>query len=609
MSRDLPADLWKRLTSTVGLVCTNVDGTVNVMSAEWSCFVNKQPLYAAVALGPRCVTGGRVEEAGEFSVTLCAEDQAALADFAGSFSRADIDKTGSDLVGLGAPEATGTPWVTGGVVAVECLLRQVVPLPSHTLYIGEVVAAHLPDGPVRPLVKHGAMYALGEPVERTQIVAAAEVRPGGTLRVAATGPGGAGAREWRVTLLDADGSPTPLGTYPSALYDDLLVDVPLPAGQDAGALSGHRVVVERDGAKPGTARVAGAGRGAAPVAGAGPGTAPVTEAGRGAAPVTEAGPNTAPVTEAGPNTAPATEAGPNTAPVTEGDPGAPPRPGGRPVTACPGLPESPLRIAVVQTAARPLDIAGNVRIAAGRAGHAARRGARVVVLPELHLCSYDLRRLARDDGAAAVRADRSGQVTDRRMEPLVRVAAHHRVTVLLGAAVRRPGGPLTNSLLAVEPDGTVSVPYDKRHLWHDEEAALFSPGSRASTLSVDGWRLGLGVCYDMSFPEHARAAALTGAHAVLYPAAYASGTEHRAAVYLRARALENTVYTVFANPLGGPAHRPCAGSSAVYGPDGATVADAPAGEDTTLVADLDPKALAAVRRHLRMLAELRTAAR
>ncbi|MFB9735266.1 flavin reductase family protein [Streptomyces thermocoprophilus] len=317
MSRDLPADLWKRLTSTVGLVCTNVDGTVNVMSAEWSCFVNKQPLYAAVALGPRCVTGGRVEEAGEFSVTLCAEDQAALADFAGSFSRADIDKTGSDLVGLGAPEATGTPWVTGGVVAVECLLRQVVPLPSHTLYIGEVVAAHLPDGPVRPLVKHGAMYALGEPVERTQIVAAAEVRPGGTLRVAATGPGGAGAREWRVTLLDADGSPTPLGTYPSALYDDLLVDVPLPAGQDAGALSGHRVVVERDGAKPGTARVAGAGRGAAPVAGAGPGTAPVTEAGRGAAPVTEAGPNTAP----------ATEAGPNTAPVTEGDPGAPRVPG------------------------------------------------------------------------------------------------------------------------------------------------------------------------------------------------------------------------------------------------------------------------------------------
>ncbi|SMF32126.1 flavin reductase family protein [Streptomyces sp. Amel2xC10] len=260
MTRDLPGDLWKKLTSTVGLVSVRHDGGTNVMAAEWSYFVNKRPLYVAVVLGPRTASRRFLESAGEFSVTLCAEDQAALADFAGSFSVTDVDKTGSDLVRLGAPEATATPWVTGGVLAVECRLRQVVPLPVHTLYIGEVVAAHLPERPPRPLVKHGAMHTLGEPVRRTEIVAAAELRPGGTLRVAATGPAQDGPQKWRVTLLDGDGTPTPLGAHPSTRHDDLLADLPLPAGLAPDRLSGHRVVVERAGAEPGHTAVTGSGR-------------------------------------------------------------------------------------------------------------------------------------------------------------------------------------------------------------------------------------------------------------------------------------------------------------------------------------------------------------
>lgn len=270
------------------------------------------------------------------------------------------------------------------------------------------------------------------------------------------------------------------------------------------------------------------------------------------------------------------------------------------------LPGAPLRIAAVQSAARPLRVADNARAAAARAAHAAREGARLVVFPELHLCAYDLPRLAHDDGAT-VRADRSRHITDHRLDPLARSAAHHRITVIIGAAVRHHDGRLTNSLLAVEPSGAITVPYDKQHLWHDEEAALFSPGTRKATLTVDDWRLGLGICYDMSFPEHARAAALEGAHAHLYPAAFASGTEHRAAIYLKARALENTIYTVFANPLEGPAHRPCNGTSAVYGPDGGTVSHAEAGRDTTVLADLEPRAIAHVRGYLRMLAEHRAA--
>src|SRR5690606_7681437 len=104
----VPDDLWKRLTSTVGLVSVRCGAITNVMAAEWSYFVNKAPLYAAVVLGPRAATGALIAEAGEFALTLCSEDQAELADFAGAFSVADVDKTGSELIEFGAPRAIGS---------------------------------------------------------------------------------------------------------------------------------------------------------------------------------------------------------------------------------------------------------------------------------------------------------------------------------------------------------------------------------------------------------------------------------------------------------------------------------------------------------------------
>ncbi|MFI6701050.1 flavin reductase family protein [Streptomyces sp. NPDC050509] len=274
MTPAIPDQLWKTLTSTVGLVSVRHGSAANVMSAEWSYFVNKAPLYAAVVLGPRSASGALIAAAGEFSLTLCAEDQAELADFAGSFSVADIDKTGSELITFGEPTATGTPWVTGGVVAVECVLRQTVRFPVHTMYAGEVVAAHLPgnapagaSAPLsapRPLVKHGPMHALGEPVRRTAIVAAAQLLPDGLLRIAATGPaatgrGAADDARWRVTLLTADGGTVPLGEHPPAAYGDFLVDLPVPVSHrlPAERLHGCRVRVERDGAKAGHTDITG----------------------------------------------------------------------------------------------------------------------------------------------------------------------------------------------------------------------------------------------------------------------------------------------------------------------------------------------------------------
>lgn len=251
MSEEIPANLWKTATTTVGLVSVRRGDYVNVMAAEWSYFVNKAPLYAAVVLSPRSASRKIIEDIAEFSLTLCSEDQPELADFAGSFSVEEIDKTASELITFGKPKAVGSPWVEGGVVSLECVLRETVPLPVHTMYVGEVVASHQPEGERRPLVKHGGMHALGRPLQRTSVVATAQVIANGVLRVAATGPGVDGDAQWRVSLLKPDGGITDLGCHPSAEYGDFLVDLPLETAE----LPGSRIKVERDGAEPGYARL------------------------------------------------------------------------------------------------------------------------------------------------------------------------------------------------------------------------------------------------------------------------------------------------------------------------------------------------------------------
>lgn len=253
MSHTVPAQLWKKLTSTVGLVSVRHESGVNVMSAEWSYFVNKEPLYVAVVLNPRSDTRSLLPSTKEFSLTLCAEEQAELADFAGSFSLGDIDKSSSELIGFGTPKAIRAPWVTGGVLALECVLRDTVDFPVHRMYVGEVVAVHTPATERRPLVKHGTMHALGAPVRRIAVVAAAQLLPEHAVRIAATGPSAQGIDEWRLSLLSSDGRTIPLGSYPSAEYGDFLLDVPLPPVPFP--LSEARVKVERAGAKPGYARV------------------------------------------------------------------------------------------------------------------------------------------------------------------------------------------------------------------------------------------------------------------------------------------------------------------------------------------------------------------
>ncbi len=245
----------------------------------------------------------------------------------------------------------------------------------------------------------------------------------------------------------------------------------------------------------------------------------------------------------------------------------------------------PLRVAAVQAASVAGDVEANVSVAARWVMQAAGVGARVVVLPELFLTGYDPTTWKNADGCDVTPAD-------PRLLPLRRAAETASAAVLVGASVAS-GGQRTLSTLCCSPDGGLDLAYSKQHLWQAERS-VFTPGRAGGSVEIDGWQLGLGICYDGCFPEHARAAADAGALGYLCPSAYVVGSEHRRDLYYAARALDNGVYVVLAGLTGQCGKLEFSGGTAVYDPQGRRVTDVPQGEGLAL-ADLDPGAIAEAR--------------
>lgn len=263
-----------------------------------------------------------------------------------------------------------------------------------------------------------------------------------------------------------------------------------------------------------------------------------------------------------------------------------------------------MRVAAVQATAIPGDVDANVATAARLVAQAAGEGATVVVLPELFLSAYHPPVLA-DRPDVDLVADATRRVADPRLDPVRSAARDHRTVVVVGSPVRHVDGRRTCSAVVVDRAGDATAAYDKQQLWGPYERALFTPGDNGATLTVDGWRFGLGICYDGCFPEHGRAAAVAVAHGYLVPSGYVVGSAHRRDVYYAARALDNTMYVVFANSVGGHAPWEFNGGAAVYEPEGRPLARAPDTGEHVVLAELDPVELDRVRTAHSMLADVR----
>ncbi|MDF9714903.1 carbon-nitrogen hydrolase family protein [Nocardioides sp. ChNu-99] len=230
-------------------------------------------------------------------------------------------------------------------------------------------------------------------------------------------------------------------------------------------------------------------------------------------------------------------------------------------------PPAVLRVALVQEASG-LDPAANRRRLAEVVAHAG-PGADLVVLPEA---------FARDFGTAGSDVSAFDEPLDGPFVTAAVAAAARAGTTVLAGMFETSDDPARpwNTLVLVDAGG-VRASYRKIHLYDSfgyRESDRLSAGEPTPVVAaVAGFTVGLLTCYDLRFPELARALVVDhGAEVLVCPAAWLAGEgkAHHWRTLAAARAIEDTAYVV---ATGQPAPR-YTGRSVVVDPLGRTLAEA-----------------------------------
>jgi deaminated glutathione amidase len=235
-----------------------------------------------------------------------------------------------------------------------------------------------------------------------------------------------------------------------------------------------------------------------------------------------------------------------------------------------------VRMVMVQVASSEEPVENRSRLAA-----LAVPAADLVVLPEA---------FAADFGApGAPLGQRAEPLDGPFVEALRARAREHGGTWVAGMFERGddPERPF-NTLVVVDGDG-LRASYRKIHLYDSfgyRESDRLLPGPRTpTTLAVAGTTVGLMTCYDLRFPELARALSRAGTSLLVAPSAWVAGPRklHHWRTLVTARAVENVSW-VAAVGQSGPRYT---GHSLLVDPRG-DVAAAAAGEgDEVVVGDVD----------------------
>ena len=262
------------------------------------------------------------------------------------------------------------------------------------------------------------------------------------------------------------------------------------------------------------------------------------------------------------------------------------------------------RIAAIQMTSGP-EVGPNLETAGRLIAEAAAQGAKLVALPE-----YFPFIGASDEARFAAREvlgcdPQHGPIQDF----LAFTAKQHGIWIVGGSLPLDCGDPakLLNTCLVFDDQGRQAARYDKIHLFafrkgaeEYNEARTIRPGSGVIAFDTPFGRIGLGICYDLRFPELFRQAGFEKRiDLFILPAAFTETTgKAHWEVLLRARAIENLCY-VMAPAQGGrhPTGRMTHGNTMIIDPWGEVLARLDK-EPGVIVTDMDLERISRVRSNL-----------
>lgn len=206
--------------------------------------------------------------------------------------------------------------------------------------------------------------------------------------------------------------------------------------------------------------------------------------------------------------------------------------------------------------------------------------AELIILPEMFNCPYENSKFIEYA---------ENKENSETLKSISNIAKKCNVNIIAGSIPEEENKKIYNTCFVFNGDGEIIGSHRKMHLFDIDvpnkirfmESDTLSPGNKFNVINMGDYNLGIGICYDMRFPELSRLLSLNNADILAFPGAFnqTTGPAHWK-LLLRSRALDNQVYVLACSPSSDEDSSYNAyGHSMIVDPWGTVIAEAESDEE------------------------------
>jgi flavin reductase (DIM6/NTAB) family NADH-FMN oxidoreductase RutF len=142
--------IWKPATilnpvPVVMVSCAGNEGKPNIITLAWTGTANSDPPMLSISVRKERHSYGLIKETGEFVVNLTTKKLVFATDFCGVKSGRDMDKFEAAKLTPENASKVKAPLIKESPVNIECVVKQVLELGSHDMFLAEIVAVNVDE--------------------------------------------------------------------------------------------------------------------------------------------------------------------------------------------------------------------------------------------------------------------------------------------------------------------------------------------------------------------------------------------------------------------------------------------------------------------------------
>jgi len=162
---------WKKkYPEQIGLAVTvDAEGTANVIALGWVMPTSGSPPMVAISIGHGRYSHELIRQCKEFVLAFPNEDQGKEMLFCGSKSGREVNKQKESGFVFVPARQVKPPLIQGAVANLECKLVSQHETGDHTIFVGEILTAHVEEGKGRLYTLGGGDFGGVRPIKKIRI--------------------------------------------------------------------------------------------------------------------------------------------------------------------------------------------------------------------------------------------------------------------------------------------------------------------------------------------------------------------------------------------------------------------------------------------------------